>query len=209
MTLTHASAIAEVDCTFKGHGVNLAMEGYDEQNCQILYLCMRESWWLEIAWNEQHEIAPMNGLFGKHVPLFHCPNDALEQLLLMEEATHGQPQHQDKLVVVTIANKFQKLFAMIPKREIIPVPNDKRFFKWMLTRPLEFMEFKYVTTLSGTRDVENTGTVSTNGVPTESTDNVELSPNKRKRSQSPDAAVPAGEDTCSQPVAQDDGTHSV
>ena len=83
MSLTHASAIAQADCTFKGHGVNLATEGYNEENSQILYLCLRESWLLDMAWNEEKQIAPMNGIFGRHVPLFNDPNDALKQLLLM------------------------------------------------------------------------------------------------------------------------------
>ena len=208
MSLTHASATAEVDCTFKGHGVNLAAEGYNEQNSQILFLCMREFWMLEIAWNEEQEIAPMNGLFGRHVPLFLCPNDALKQLLLMEERRHGQPQHQDKLAVVTIVIKFQTLFTMIKNDELRYDANDNRFFKWMLRCPLDLMKAKYVITFSGTRDAENTGTVSENGVPTEPTDNVELTTNSRKRSQSPDAAVPTWQDKCSQPVAKDDETYS-
>ena len=118
-----------------------------------MFLCMRESLWSTITHDWDLWLLPMNGVFGGHVPWSDTPNEALQQLLDMEDVN---PWHSERVVVLQLVWRLRSLMNMILDGDMTRVPRDDgATFKWKLWRGIHLQDVAYLVHMTGTKALDS------------------------------------------------------
>ena len=154
MQLTHPAATSEVDCRgTDAYNRSYSAELFDPVFSVCMFLCMRESLWSTIRHDWDLWLMPMNGVFGGHVPWSDTPNEALQQLLDMEDVN---PWHSERVVVLQLVWRLRSLMNMILDGDMTRVPRDDGVtFKWKLWRGIHLQDVAYLVHMTGTKTLDS------------------------------------------------------